>query len=70
MSDAAMGFLHVGMKVHDVERATRCYAAAFGIAWEPVREYQLSHITVEGHVAPSRTQQPRPGCRIEDGGRL
>jgi catechol 2,3-dioxygenase-like lactoylglutathione lyase family enzyme len=55
MSDAAMGFLHVGMKVHDIERATRCYAAAFGIAWEPVREYQLSHITVEGDVAPSRT---------------
>jgi catechol 2,3-dioxygenase-like lactoylglutathione lyase family enzyme len=31
MSDAAMGFLHVGMKVHDIERATRCYAAAFGL---------------------------------------
>ena len=49
-----MGFLHVGMKVHDIERATRCYTAAFGIAWEPVREYQLSHITLEGD-APSRT---------------
>ena len=55
MSDAAMGFLHVGMKVHDIERATRFYTAAFGIAWEPVREYQLSHITLEGDAAPSRT---------------
>ena len=55
MSDAAMGFLHVGMKVHDIERATRCYTAAFGIAWDPVREYQLSHITLEGDAAPSRT---------------
>ena len=55
MSDAAMGFLHVGMKVHDIERATRCYTAAFGIAWEPVREYQLSHITLESDLAPSRT---------------
>jgi len=55
MSDAAMGFLHVGMKVRDIGRATRFYAAAFGIAWEPVREYQLSHITLEGDEAPSRT---------------
>ena len=55
MSDAAMGFLHVGMKVYDIERAARCYAAAFGIGWEPVREYQLSHITLEGEVTPSRT---------------
>ena len=55
MSDAAMGFLHVGMKVHDIERATRCYAEWFGITWEPVREYQLSHITVDGDTAPSRT---------------
>ena len=50
-----MGFLHVGMKVHDIERATQCYTAAFGIAWEPVREYQLSRITLEGDLAPSRT---------------
>jgi hypothetical protein len=28
MSDAATGFLHLGMKVHDIERATRCYTAA------------------------------------------
>ena len=55
MSDAAMGFLHVGMKVHDIERATRCYAEGFGIVWEPVREYQLSRITLEGDVEPSRT---------------
>ena len=55
MNDAAMGFLHVGMKVHDIERATRCYAALFGIAWEPVREYRLSHITVDGDGSPSRT---------------
>jgi 4-hydroxyphenylpyruvate dioxygenase-like putative hemolysin len=55
MSDAAMDFLHVGMKVHDIERATRCYAELFGIAWEPVREYQLSHITLEGDLTPSRT---------------
>jgi catechol 2,3-dioxygenase-like lactoylglutathione lyase family enzyme len=50
-----MDFLHIGMKVHDIERATRCYAAAFGIAWEPVREYQLSDIILNGDVAPSRT---------------
>ena len=50
-----MDFLHVGMKVHDIERATRFYAAAFGIAWEPVREYQLSGITLMGRPAPSRT---------------
>jgi len=55
MSDAAMDFLHIGMKVHDIERATRCYAEAFGVVWEPVREYQLSHITLEGDAAPSRT---------------
>jgi catechol 2,3-dioxygenase-like lactoylglutathione lyase family enzyme len=50
-----MDFLHVGMKVHDIERATRFYTAAFGIAWEPVREYQLSGITLDGDLAPSRT---------------
>jgi catechol 2,3-dioxygenase-like lactoylglutathione lyase family enzyme len=50
-----MGFLHVGMKVHDIERATRLYTAVFGIAWEPVREYHLSDITLNGDVAPSRT---------------
>jgi hypothetical protein len=50
-----MGFLHVGMKVHDIERATRFYTAVFGIAWEPVREYQLGDITLNGDVAPSRT---------------
>lgn len=55
MSDATMGFLHVGMKVHDIERATQCYTSVFGIAWEPVREYQLSHITLESDLAPSRT---------------
>jgi catechol 2,3-dioxygenase-like lactoylglutathione lyase family enzyme len=55
MTDAARDFLHIGMKVHDIERATRFYTAAFGITWEPVREYQLSHITLEGDAAPSRT---------------
>ena len=50
-----MDFLHVGMKVHDIERSARLYAAAFGIAWEPVREYRLSDITLEGNVTPSRT---------------
>lgn len=50
-----MDFLHVGMKVHDIGRSARLYAAAFGIAWEPVREYRLSDITLEGNVTPSRT---------------
>lgn len=50
-----MSFLHVGMKVRDIERSARCYAALFGIEWEPVREYQLSDITLEGTVTPSRT---------------
>lgn len=50
-----MDFLHVGMKVHDIERSAAFYAAAFGIAWEPVREYRLSDITLEGKVAPGRT---------------
>jgi catechol 2,3-dioxygenase-like lactoylglutathione lyase family enzyme len=50
-----MDFLHVGMKVHDIERSARLYAAAFGIVWEPVREYQLSDITLEGRVTPSCT---------------
>jgi hypothetical protein len=30
-------------------------AAAFGIVWEPVREHQLSNITLAGNVSPSRT---------------
>jgi catechol 2,3-dioxygenase-like lactoylglutathione lyase family enzyme len=50
-----MDFLHVGVKVHDIERATRFYAEAFGIVWEPVREYRLSDIALEGRVAPSRS---------------
>ena len=49
-----MDFLHVGMKAHDIERSARCYAAALGIAWEQVREYRLSDITLDGRIAPSR----------------
>jgi catechol 2,3-dioxygenase-like lactoylglutathione lyase family enzyme len=50
-----MDFLHVGMKVHDIERATRFYTAVFGITWEPVRQYLLGDITLNGDMAPSRT---------------
>ena len=50
-----MDFLHVGMKVHDIERPTRFYTAVFGITWEPVRQYLLGDITLNGDMAPSRT---------------
>jgi catechol 2,3-dioxygenase-like lactoylglutathione lyase family enzyme len=50
-----MDFLHVGLKVHDIARSAQLYAALFGIEWEPVQEYRLSDITVQGSVTPSRT---------------
>jgi catechol 2,3-dioxygenase-like lactoylglutathione lyase family enzyme len=35
-----MDFLHVGMKVHDIERSAHFYAAAFGIVLAAARRSQ------------------------------
>jgi hypothetical protein len=50
-----MDFLHVGMKVSDIRASSALFAELFGIAWEPVREYPLQTITLEGSVSPSTT---------------
>ena len=50
-----MKFLHVGMKVHDIERSKELYGRLFGMSWEPVSEYALPDAVLEGAVAPSRT---------------
>jgi catechol 2,3-dioxygenase-like lactoylglutathione lyase family enzyme len=50
-----MDFLHVGMKVSDIGASSALFAELFGIAWEPVREYPLQTITLEGSVSPSTT---------------
>lgn len=50
-----MDFLHVGMKVTDIRASSALFAELFGITWEPVREYTLETITLEGSVSPSTT---------------
>lgn len=50
-----MQFLHVGMKVDDIERSRALYGALFGMTWEPVSEYSLTDAVLEGEVSPSRT---------------
>jgi predicted enzyme related to lactoylglutathione lyase len=37
---SVMDFLHVGMKVHDIERSAHFYAAAFGIVLAAARRSQ------------------------------
>jgi catechol 2,3-dioxygenase-like lactoylglutathione lyase family enzyme len=50
-----MDFLHVGMKVADIRASSALFAELFGITWEPVREYRLQTVTLEGSVSPSTT---------------
>jgi catechol 2,3-dioxygenase-like lactoylglutathione lyase family enzyme len=50
-----MEFLHVGMKVDDIERSRALYGQLFGMTWEPVSEYALADAVLEGEVSPSRT---------------
>jgi len=50
-----MEFLHVGLKVDDIHRSTEMYRTMFGIDWEPIREYALDDVTLNGEVSPSRT---------------
>ncbi len=50
-----MKFLHVGMKVDDIERSQRLYGELFGMSWEPVSEHALPDALLEGEVIPSRT---------------
>ena len=50
-----MEFLHVGMKVDDIENSRALYGALFGMTWEPVSEYSLTDAVLEGEVSPSRT---------------
>jgi catechol 2,3-dioxygenase-like lactoylglutathione lyase family enzyme len=50
-----MEFLHVGMKVDDIQRSRAVYGQLFGMTWEPVSEYALADAVLEGEVSPSRT---------------
>lgn len=50
-----MEFLHVGMKVDDIERSRALYGQLFGMKWEPVSEYALADAVLQGEVTPSRT---------------
>lgn len=50
-----MEFLHVGMKVENVERSRTLYGQLFGMTWEPVTEYALADAVLEGEISPSRT---------------
>ena len=50
-----MKFLHVGMKVDDIERSRALYGQLFGMSWEPVSEYALGDAVLEGEVVASRT---------------
>ena len=50
-----MEFLHVGMKVNDIQKSVALYGSLFGIEWEPIKEYSLSDITLKGKIAPSTT---------------
>ncbi len=50
-----MDFLHVGMKVEDIHKSSSLYAELFGIDWEPIKEHQLTDVTLEGAIEPSRT---------------
>lgn len=50
-----MDFLHVGMKVDDIERSRALYGQLFGMSWEPVSEYALGDAVLEGEVTASRS---------------
>ena len=50
-----MEFLHVGMKVNDIHRSIELYRTMFGMEWEPVKEYSLSDITLNGVQTPCTT---------------
>ncbi len=50
-----MRFLHVGMKVSDIHGSMALFGAAFGMEWDPVAQYELTDVTLNGHVEPSRT---------------
>jgi catechol 2,3-dioxygenase-like lactoylglutathione lyase family enzyme len=50
-----MEFLHVGFKVDDIHKSTEIYRALFGIDWEPIKEYSLNKISLNGANCPSRT---------------
>lgn len=50
-----MEFLHVGMKVNDIQRSVELYRTMFGMDWEPVKEYALTDITLKGVKTPCTT---------------
>jgi catechol 2,3-dioxygenase-like lactoylglutathione lyase family enzyme len=50
-----MVFLHVGFKVNDIYKSSELYRALFGIDWEPIKEYSLNKISLDGKNCPSRT---------------
>jgi catechol 2,3-dioxygenase-like lactoylglutathione lyase family enzyme len=52
---APMEFLHVGMKVNDIQRSVELYRTMFGMDWEPVKEYALTDITLHGVKTPCTT---------------
>ena len=49
-----MNLLHFGFKVKDIARSTALYADLFGIAWEPIREYDVP-VSVDGEARRNRS---------------
>ena len=50
-----MEFLHVGMKVNNIQHSIELYRTMFGMDWEPVKEYSLTDITLNGVQTPCTT---------------
>jgi catechol 2,3-dioxygenase-like lactoylglutathione lyase family enzyme len=48
-----MKLLHVGFAVKDIHRSIKLYQEAFGIRWEPVKEYALTTY-IDGVANPTR----------------
>lgn len=61
----AMRLLHFGFKVHDIERTAAAYADLFGIAWDPIVEYEIPSGGGPGNATRSKVTHGKTGDGVE-----
>lgn len=61
----AMRLLHFGFKVHDIESTTAAYADLFGIAWDPIAEYEIPSDRDPGKFTRSKVTHGKTGDGVE-----
>jgi catechol 2,3-dioxygenase-like lactoylglutathione lyase family enzyme len=62
---AGMRLLHMGFKVHDIERTMHAYNDLFGIAWDPVVEYTLPRNGDPSAMSRSKVTHGKTGDGVE-----